>query len=167
MLNILRFVKNQDSLEQQITLQPGDRLEGLIAAPITCILQLQGARDAANRLMLIGQVQTELVTECQVCLNTITVSHDFDFELYPVTESQLEDLNEDQEPLIIEEGDFDIEDLVINEFILSLPAVITHEVMQGEDCSKHQVMRAGEAVETKKRSPFEVLKQLKSDDFNS
>lgn len=167
MLNILRFVKNGHTLRQQITLQPEDRLAGLISAPITCDVQLDGSQDAANKPTLVGQVQTSLVTDCQVCMKTLKADYDFEFELYPVNEKQMTDLNDDQEPLLIEDGEMELTDLIINEFILSLPAVLTHEVLSGEDCSKHQVMRAGEAVESKKRSPFEVLKQLKSDDFNS
>jgi len=167
MLNILKFVKNAGQLEQQLVLQPGERLEGLISEPVDCALQMHGTQDAAGKPFLVGHVQAKLVTDCQVCMEKIKVNFDFNFELYPVNSKKAEDLNDDQEPLITEDGDVDIKDLVINELILALPSVLTHEVLTEEDCSKHQIMRAGEVVEQKKRSPFEVLKQLKSDDFNS
>ena len=122
---------------------------------------------AADKPLLTGSVTAALIAECQVCMNTIEVDYEFEFSLYPVSEQQADDLNDDQEPLITNDGEIEVEELVINELILSLPPVLTHEVMKGEDCSQNQVMRAGEAVEPKKSSPFDVLKQLKSDDFNS
>jgi uncharacterized metal-binding protein YceD (DUF177 family) len=164
MLNVRKFTQQRERLEQTLLLKAENDLEGLISRDISCHLIMDGKQDEKYRPVLSGQVNTELSSVCQVCNQDFRWQHAFEFEVYPVSEEMLQELDEDLEVVLCEQDMLNIEHMLRHELILSLPTVICHETTVGEDCSKSISMRAGDEV-PKKESPFAILNQLKSKDF--
>jgi len=162
MINVLRFTRNEEHLEQTIELEDTGRLDGLISGVARCELSLDGTLNDKHHPVLTGHVKAQLNSACQVCLELVHYELEFEFTLHPVTEEQLQYLDDDQDPLVYDDEGLDLKDMVANELILSLPSVISHLNMANDDCSKNQKMTAGEAIKIEKASPFDVLKQLKS-----
>lgn len=161
MLNIRKFTQNRERTEKVFNFAADGRLSGLVTDKVTVHLDLEGDMDEKARAHLIGSAEAEMKAICQVCMQEIQWQHHFSFTVYPVTEEELETLDEALEPVVYEQDKLDLDDMLINELILSLPTVISHESTIGEDCSQNLNMSAGEPIK-KKASPFDVLKQLKS-----
>ena len=160
MLNVRKFTLHREQTEQNVSITTDERLEGLVNLPVSMQLKLQGDVED-KRPTLIGEVTAEVTATCQVCNETVKWQHQFEFEVHPVEEDKLDSLNDTMDPVIIHEGMLDLEDMLVNELILSLPTVVTHSQVTGIDCSDNVSMSVGEKIE-EKPSPFAVLEQLKS-----
>lgn len=162
MLNVRKFTLNREQTNQDIEIGPDDRLEGLVKTPLTLKLSLSG--DVTDKKpSIIGSASGDISAICQVCTDVVIWSHQFEFNLHPIEDGELDELDDSYDPIIIEEGMLDLEDMLINELILSLPTVISHLAVTGEDCSRYIRMSAGGELPTK-ASPFAILEQLKSPD---
>ncbi len=160
MLNVRKFTLNREQTEQDVLITTDERLEGLLELPLTMKLTLSGDVEE-RRPVLDGQVDVEITAICQVCTENVTWQHQFEFTVHPVEEDKLESLDDTMDPVIIHEGMLDLEDMLVNELILSLPSVVTHAETTGHDCSADISMSVGDKI-AKKPSPFAVLEQLKS-----
>ncbi len=160
MLNVRKFTLNREQATEAVLITTDERLDGLIELPITLQVSLSGEiRD--KKPFIAGEVSGDLASNCQVCTESIVWHHEFDFSLYPVEQTELDSLEETMDPILIEDGKLDLQDMLVNELILSLPSVVTHLATRGEDCSKQIRLSVGEKV-PEKASPFAVLEQLKS-----
>ena len=160
MLNVRKFTLNREQTKQTFLIDPDERLEGLLQGPTSLDTTLSGDMHD-NKPHISGSVSGSLTAVCQVCNETVTWNHAFTFNVFPVEETELDTLDETMDPVLIDEGKLNIEDMLVNELILSLPTVVTHMTTTGDDCSEHISMSVGEKL-PKKTSPFAVLEQLKS-----
>lgn len=160
MLNVRKFTLNREQTTQTFLIDSDDRLDGLLDGPISLDVSLKGDMQD-NKPIIVGTVSGTLTARCQVCNEAVSWHHDFDFSVYPVEETKLDTLDDTMDPILIEDGKLNIEDMLVNELILSQPTVITHLTTTGYDCSEHMSMSIGEKL-PKKASPFAVLEQLKS-----
>ena len=162
-----RFARNGELLEKVVSLTPEGRLEGVIADKSDLSLQMKGYKTEQHRYVLEGSLQGFVVVQCQVCLENFQMPVAIEFRLYLVkSEKQADDLQQEFEPLIIEDDSLALIDLVNNELILSMPVAISHIEVEGKDCINKDLFSSGnldkEIQEEKKSSPFAVLKLLNS-----
>jgi len=123
-------------------------------------LSFEFSRSEFDVPMLAGHLKTELVLECQRCLQPLEIPMELAFNL-------LIDASDDivrhssEDTLYSDDGCIDIAEVVEDELILALPLVALHE-----DTACNSSWQASEpATEPAKlENPFAVLKQLKTTD---
>ena len=111
---------------------------------------------------ILGHLKAELQLKCQRCMQAMTHNVDVRFKLGLVqNEAQIEKLEDDFEPYLLESDNNHLPDMVEEELLLALPLVAMHEF----DCSDYlqkQVLEQQDKVEKteEKENPFSVLKDL-------
>lgn len=154
------------------TVKLGDfpRLSGaLMDTTGTAEFSLEFYRDNRKRARIRGQIQADLVLECQRCLGAmvVPVSAVLDLAVVQVPE-EAERLPESCDPVWVEEDTLRLLDLVEDELILAIPQVPRHEPdtcriesnnpTNGETADQEQEDNASD-----KPNPFAVLAGFKSD----
>ena len=161
-----RFAKKGEQLEKVLSLTSDGRLQGVITGKSDVTLTLEGGRFENKRLMLKGNIKGSISVQCQVCLHNMQMPVNIDFKLFPVSsEQQAESLQEEFEPIVIEDNSLALIELVTNELILSMPVAVSHIEIDGRDCVDKDIFSSGSPVldtkEETKISPFAVLKSIK------
>ena len=166
MIDPFRFAKRGQQLEKVVTLLPKGRLDGIIADKSDVSLQLTGGKYEKNRFVLEGHLGGTATVQCQVCLENLALPLDIDFSVVPVTsEERAEQLQQEYEPIVIEDNSLALSELVTNELILSMPVACTHIEINGEECIEKDSLSTDTVIdsgqEEKKSSPFAILKSIK------
>jgi len=169
LIDPFRFARKGDQLETSFKLEPEGRLQGIITGTSSFDLQLQGNKTEQGRFVLDGQISGIASVQCQVCLESIKMPVKYQFRLYPVSsEQQAEDLQQDFEPIVVEDNSLAIKELVINELILSMPVITTHIEIEGNDCANKSNFSSGTLPEESQKdinsSPFAILNSIKQED---
>lgn len=108
-----------------------------------------------------GRIKTTLVLECQNCLNNYDLPVDCVFKLGIVTSpDEVELLPEDYEPILIDESQIALKDIIEEEILLSIPAIPKHK----EQCIDNKKLRQNKELngQANIESPFSILKNLKT-----
>lgn len=109
---------------------------------------------------LRGHMQTQVVLQCQRCLESFKYEIKSDLVLGMVqTEEAADKLPESYDPLVIKENELLIQDVVEDELIVSLPLVSMHEE---NDCKVVLPLIAeSNGISPEKESPFKVIELLR------
>lgn len=169
LIDPFRFARKGEQLERVLSLSPEGRMEGIITQKSEVVLTITGNKNEDNRYVLEGHIGGDAIVQCQVCLEDMKMPLDIDFRLFPVmSEEQAERLYKDCEPIVIEDNSLDLNELVINELILSMPVALSHIDADGSDCADKEKFTVGELPEEsrneKKSSPFAILQSIKQKD---
>ncbi len=132
-------------------------------------VSLSFSKDEQNLRVVSGQLQGNLRVECQRCLMPTNQAVEADFQLAVVlTDEQARHLPKYYEPLLVENDEVDLYQLVEEELLLSMPMFSYHadENCSGWKNSDLEFEEAGvkddfEIALEEKKNPFEILKQLK------
>jgi len=117
--------------------------------------------DTEHRAVVSGHVTSELVVQCQRCLEPLAIAVDSHFELAFVRGlDEAARLPESYEPAIPEDGRVCPADLVEDELLLALPPIPLHEAGQCGGCPP-AAATATEADGTDASNPFAVLAALR------
>ncbi len=129
------------------------------AGPRTIAVRFEFLTNEFDVPVITGRIETELLLECQRCLQPLEMPVSLDFSL--MVDASDETLRmSDVETLYSDGGYVDINEVVEDELILALPLVALH---QDTACNEHwQVSATAEIAE--KENPFSVLQQLKTTD---
>lgn len=119
--------------------------------------------DHQKRCLLEAEIQADLTLECQTSFEAIhfELAHNTTY-CTVANESQFAEVEQDFEPVMVEDGLLDIKRVVEDELILSLPIVANKSIDELQ-----QKMSYGEldeaAIEAEKaaKNPFSVLENLK------
>ena len=105
---------------------------------------------------LTGSISADMDLICQRCLNPmmVNVSGKFCFALIEDAD-EIDDLPDGMEPYIIEGDKQSVDDVVIDELLLSIPLVAKHD----EACSDY-MSHVDESVEEDTYKPFAAIKDL-------
>lgn len=99
---------------------------------------------------------------CQRCLEAYEQSIDVFAKLCPIPEEdEAEDIPDDYEPVILEQGNLNIYSMIEDELLLSLPTIPCHPL---EDCpAKDKVVQDGEDVKNHSHhlGDFAIIRNLK------
>jgi uncharacterized protein len=156
--------------QQQATLQGvwnSDRLQRILALPeVVAVgnieLTLSFTSHKTGSYLINGRIKAEMELICQRCLHSCMWPVDDVLRLAAGVEAEQV---EGYEPVELDAGKLDIENLIEEELILRIPQVPVHA--QPEDCNQSMVQRATEwnseeiSSERNGKNPFAVLKQLK------
>ncbi len=139
------------------------RLEGLLANLDGEVeVQLSFFRDEQNIAVISGSVKSAVNLGCQRCLaiDAFWVDSQFRFALLR-NESQIDNLPESYEPMILDKPELNVHAMIEEELILALPIVHFHS----ESCKKgfdKTSFGDVEQLESSKPNPFAVLEKLKN-----
>jgi uncharacterized protein len=125
--------------------------------------ELQFGLDPVRRPTIRGWAITELMLECQRCLEIYRQPLNVQFDLVLVQgEAEAEHLSDGQEPLLTDQEQIRTAELIEDELMLALPIVAMHA--NEEDCvvqhDRHPAVD-DEADEQRKPNPFAALEALK------
>jgi len=105
---------------------------------------------------LTGSVSADLDLICQRCLNPMKINIRGDFCLALIEDTaEIDDLPNDMEPYVIEGDKQSIDDVVIDELLLSIPLVVKHD----DECTDY-MSHEDDAVDTDTYKPFASIKDL-------
>lgn len=124
-----------------------------------------------------GHIQTDLMIQCQRCLEPMKHHVDIDFSLAFVNrEHEAEAIPAPYEPYVVEQLPVTLIDLIEDEILLALPGIPRHELEvcparswitvedeQEQDVADNNTLNNGEHT-GKTENPFSVLAQLKTPD---
>lgn len=166
LIDNVAFAKKNEHLEGKLTLKDCPRLRDLLTGDninppsefndsglISYILQ--GKTDAVGQHHLHLELQTDLITTCQRCLNTMPLKLALNYH-YLIGEASDTDVNagdigsDDDLDLQQASPNMDFIALIEDEIIMAMPIALLHQ----EDCGPI-VSQSGE-----KSNPFAVLKGL-------
>ena len=117
---------------------------------------LEGTVDKDGQCRLGGHVRAVLHTQCQRCLEPITleVAHAFDYVL--IRDQSLEDnVTDGSETLICAEDELDLAWFIEEEVLLAMPMIAKHD-----DCSLPQTGARDPLPQAGTQNPFAALKDL-------
>ena len=117
---------------------------------------LEGNVDKDGQYRLSGSVRTVLHTQCQRCLEAMTleVAHSFDYVL--IRDESLEaNVTDGSETLICAEDELNLAWFIEEEILLAMPMIAKHE-----DCSLPQTGARAPLPQAETQNPFAALKDL-------
>ena len=172
-LHPIKFTNQDVSFSGEIALS---QLPRVMAMPVSeaqvvpvVSANISFSKDEQNLRVVSGSLQCKLLVECQRCLLPMEQLVESDFQLGVVlTDEQANHLPKYYEPLLVENDEVNLCQLVEDELLLSMPMFSYHS---DENCSEWKYSDSerllGESGNelntpvTEKENPFEILRQLK------
>lgn len=115
--------------------------------------------DAGGTYFARGTVTAKVEMECQRCMQAVPVELNAAFALaFVSSEKGVERVSDTYDPIVVQDEQVVLAELVEDELLLALPIVAKH---QGEDCLP-KFKNPSDAVVEEKPNPFAVLAQLKN-----
>lgn len=150
--------------EGRVPLADLERLAPLLASVEgEAAFTLEFDRDPRHGNLVWGHVAAELVVTCQRCLGPqrLAVSQDFRLRLVQGLD-EVERLDEELDPLWVEDDQLDLRDIVEDELILAVPHAPRHPADQCAAAAGGTAPAgAADADEVGRENPFAVLAALK------
>ena len=162
LIDPIMFAESKRELSGTIELNSLARLKALLLEEAgSAELRLSFIKD--GRLATIkGVVKADLVLSCQNCLQPIKVAVEAKFHLAVVRSvDEVNRLAERYEPLLIEESNILLNDIIEEELLLAVPDFPKHS----EPCFKNQSV-SGKSLpqveQSETNNPFAILSKLKN-----
>lgn len=163
-VNPIRFADNETELHGTMSLSAMSRLgdsllsnEGNVEVTIRFGLDDQGIR------FLQGQLATQLNLQCQRCMESYLFEVNSRFLSGLVTnQKDVAALPANYDPLLVTDADLNVQDMVEEELILSLPIVPMHDE---NECKIKLPLAASNVTKlpiAEHESPFKVIESLKT-----
>lgn len=93
-----------------------------------CKYSLSAKLGEYSKICVQGALSVELVLDCQRCLGNVVYNLQQNFCVYPVEQNKVSELPKHLEPLILSNrGDFEVNELLADELVLSIPFAAKHE----------------------------------------
>lgn len=162
----IKFAQQGVSIEGYIPLsQMTDIAEDLAHTEGQLIAHLDFGVDHEGFCFLKGKIEGELALRCQRCMQIFHLPLNLELSLSPVKDEKASKrLPSYYDPLPLTEESLLLKTILEEEIILSLPLVAKHD---SKDCpvKTHKISLTGEKepVINERKSPFEILKKIKSD----
>lgn len=155
-----RFAEQGLGLDGIVQLKSMPRLLALLHVPTGNVLvNLNFGIDEQGITYLKGHLQTNVVLQCQRCMEPLNYEIISDFSLGIITSiDEANQLPAVYEPAMANEGSLALRDLIEDEVILNLPLIPRHEP---EDCKIQLPLTDAGWEDEKNKSPFQVLASLK------
>lgn len=157
----------EGSISAELPLARLQRLTGQLASNQGAVaIDLRFIRDEEGRRVISGTLDTTVKVACQRCLQDMDLDLHSELSLFAVDdEEEFQKLRDDQDGVIVpEDGMLDMQALVEDELLLSLPMIPMHE---DPACNAVlNALREGEAVVESRPNPFAVLAGFKAGQAN-
>ena len=162
-INVLRLCEQGLTLKGDLPINKMSRLCPMLTEDTgEVVFELHFGKDAEGLRAITGHIAATVHMNCQRCLAPATFELNDAVALSPVlSEKQVDSLPSHYEPLVVEQDEQSLLDIIEDELILRLPIVPMHDE-DSEECLSHETVEAvAEEDESKKDNPFAVLSQLK------
>lgn len=155
-----RFAEQSLALEGVVQIADMQRLSAILHTNHEEVsANLKFGIDEQGITNLIGHLETEVILQCQRCLEPFKYGIISDFALGIVnTLDEANALPERYEPALAKDGSLALRDLIEDELILNLPIIPRHEP---DECKVKLPLADAGWEEGKRDNPFQVLKSLK------
>ena len=120
---------------------------------------LRGYGEPYGSKVIVGELQAEVQMICRRCLKPVTVLLESSIRWGLVfSESEMQDLDKDLDPVLVEEGQIPLRQAIEDELVLLLPIMPTHE-----SCNSDWISDTESVDISENKSPFAVLAALKNE----
>lgn len=146
----------------------GRLLPSILPGDDAVTVELHFVRDPSGWTVIDGVVQGALRLDCHRCMQEMALPVDLKLKLAVINDrSEMEQLPEHYDPLLLEESTVVLSDIIEDELILLLPIVPMHDE---SDCEASEILNGltdemqqavAEEKESKRDNPFAVLAELK------
>ena len=165
LVNPFRLADAGRRLEGRIAISRLKRLRpALVSNEGEVLVRLEFGRNTQGLAMIRGRLEVALQLECQRCMQPLpyVIEHELAVAVIE-TDAEAELVQEQYDPVVVEDESLMILDLVEDELMLALPLVPMHP--ETKDCVDRDLKEfdpetVGEPAE-EKDNPFAVLKTLK------
>lgn len=156
------MVDQRVDLQGRIALKELARLQGLLLDNSGDIrVSLHFGKDEEGVRYLSGTLDTQVVMQCQRCLQPVTQTIESQFKLGIVfSEEAAKNLPSYYDPLLLDESDLALWQTVEEELLLSLPIAAMHP---DSECRIAADYESVDRLAKERNSPFQVLAGLKDD----
>ncbi len=156
-----RFADNGTRLQGTLPINEMTRLKSGLASDEGGVdINLLFGVDEEGIRFLRGHLKTDLIVQCQRCMETFKYGIIDDFMLGIVeTEEQADELPERFDPVVVKDEELSILEVVEDELIVSLPIVPMHK---SEDCKVKMPFKADSDDEAESDNPFKVIELLRT-----
>ena len=160
-LDPFRFADNAISIQGSLQLKNMQRLSASLSADSGGVsVDLAFGVDEQGTRFARGHFSTRLVLQCQRCLESFQYDVSEDLLLGIVqTEEEIDQLPTSYNPIIAENNEMIIQDIIEDELILSLPIVPMH---RPDDCKVKLPLAVSSKADEEKENPFKVIELLHS-----
>jgi uncharacterized protein len=161
-LNPFRYADQSKDLQGHIAVHLMSRLaEMLVDSEGVVNIELEFGRDEQRLRILKGRLTAELNLLCQRCLHPVKKTINSEFQLGIVmSDEQAQNLPRVYEPLLVEDEELVLLDVIEEELILSLPMFAYHDDCEPEEYDQGDVEESVETEDEEKENPFAVLSEL-------
>lgn len=161
-LNPFKYADQNKDLQGHIAVHLMPRLtELLVDSEGVVNIELEFGRDEQRLRILKGKLTSDLNLLCQRCLHPVNKTINSEFQLGIVmSDEQAQNLPRVYEPLLVENEELVLLDVIEEELILSLPMFAYHDDCEPEEYSQGDVEESTETDDEEKENPFAVLSEL-------
>lgn len=163
-IDIFKYTDQSRELQGILALSGMPRLEDvLVSLEGDVNVKLSFSKDEQGQRIVIGALEAMVELICERCLTPVTKKVSSNFELGVVmSDEEAKALPRAYEPLLVESESLNVNDLVEEELMLSLPMFAYHDTCDGD----YQLEAEPDEIESteteiKKDNPFDVLSVLK------
>jgi uncharacterized protein len=158
-----RLAENAVSLRGLFSIAKMDRLKTSLQMPEGDVeVQIHFGVDQQGLRYIKGQMHTSLTLQCQRCMEALEHEIIADFAYGMVSnEEKAKKLPSHYDPIIVEDQDLNLQDVIEEELIISLPIVPLHA---SEHCKVQLPLVAADPEligAAEKENPFKVIESLK------
>jgi uncharacterized protein len=158
-LSANRFIDAKEEISGPLDPQHYKRFAEMATLAPGAKVSLRGYSEPYGPKLVVGELQAEAQLTCRRCLKPVTVALEGPICWGLVfSESEMQGLDKDLDPILIEEGQLPLRQAIEDELVLLLPIVPTHESCNSEWISDTEPVDVSE-----NKSPFAVLAGLKNE----
>jgi len=155
-----QWATNHTSIERSLPVSRFERAQSMLMDQQGEVkVELQFGVDEPNTAFLSGELTATVNLQCQRCMEAVPTSIKSQFKIGLVhSEEEGERLSGEYDPLVADERDFSLLELIEDELILAIPIVTSHPK---EACDAAHFLQDSTIIKEKRENPFQVLEQLK------
>ena len=158
-LSANRFIDAEEEISGPLDPQHYKRFAEMATLASGAKVSLRGYSEPYGSKLVVGELQAEAQMTCRRCLKPVMVALEGSIRWGLVfSESEMQGLDKDLDPILVEEGQFPLRQAIEDELVLLLPIIPTHESCNSEWRSDTESVDVSE-----NKSPFAVLAELKNE----
>ncbi len=157
-IGLAKMIAHEGIVEGQVAASELSRLTGVLANEEGyAAVKLSFAKDEQNRRCISGELSALINVFCQRCLSAMPLQLEQTLSLAAVGDEEAgKQLPASLDPVLVEEDELSLYELIEDELLLALPIVSMHAEKCGE---RHRGVRLSEQAEPRQK-PFEDLASM-------
>ena len=158
-LSANRFIDAKEEISGPLDPQHYKRFAEMATLASGANVILRGYSEPFGPKVVVGELQAEAQMTCQRCLKPMTVVLEASIRWGLVfSEFEMQGLDNDLDPILVEEGQLHLRQAIEDELVLLLPIMPTHE-----SCNREWISDTESVDVSEEKSPFAVLAAFKNE----